>query len=289
LDIPVPSAGLTAVQRGGQVLLSWPAPTLTTEGVTVRPARLGPIKVYRVVREGLNAKVSSLEYETMAQETASIPAGRTEYADRVDPSWAGRTVVYALRMTNERGESAGLSNLSALPVLSPPAAPDLHARVTQAAVILDWTPQPGAAYRVYRDGQLLATVTDGDYQDREFEFDREYRYLVRGLAREGQLTAESADSNLVTVKPEDTFPPEPPQGLRAVQVQVDGVVELSWTPNREADLAGYVVYRGAVRLNQDLLLSPTFRDPAPGPAPRYRVAAVDRKGNQSRPSEEVTP
>jgi fibronectin type 3 domain-containing protein len=66
-------------------------------------------------------------------------------------------------------------------------------------------------------------------------------------------------------------------------------VELSWAINPETDIAGYNVYRSeqegipGLRLNQELLLTPAFRDmnAMSGRRYSYTVTAVDRSGNES--------
>jgi fibronectin type 3 domain-containing protein len=69
-----------------------------------------------------------------------------------------------------------------------------------------------------------------------------------------------------------------------------GVVELVWTANTEADLAGYNVYRlenqTAGRVNKELVHTPIFRDTSapPGMTLTYYVTAVDLSGNESKPS-----
>jgi len=76
-------------------------------------------------------------------------------------------------------------------------------------------------------------------------------------------------------------------------VAVPGAAEIVWSVNSESDLAGYNVYRdGApvVKLNRELLQIPVFRDngTTAGARHSYRVTAVDRNGNESAPSEQVT-
>ena len=80
----------------------------------------------------------------------------------------------------------------------------------------------------------------------------------------------------------------PPQGLSSIYSA--GAVELVWTANTEADLAGYNVYRlenqTAQRVNKELLRTPIFRDAtaAPGKTLTYYVTAVDLAGNESKAS-----
>jgi fibronectin type 3 domain-containing protein len=77
--------------------------------------------------------------------------------------------------------------------------------------------------------------------------------------------------------------------------QASAYVELSWAINPEADLAGYLVYRGDAedapgeRVSMETLPSPTFRDISVLPGRRYfyRVSAVDRAGNESPRSSAV--
>jgi fibronectin type 3 domain-containing protein len=101
----------------------------------------------------------------------------------------------------------------------------------------------------------------------------------------------------------DTFPPHAPSGLEAVPGGVtaaDRSIDLSWTPDTDADLAGYFVYRQevdekgvvastATRLNLTPVAGPAYRDQTAMAGHRYayRVTAVDTAGNESAPSAEV--
>ncbi len=138
--------------------------------------------------------------------------------------------------------------------------------------------------------------------DTQASFGQSYRYRAQGEVTRsvnGQpLTVYGPWSDPVTVDVRDVFPPAVPVGLISAPDTGAGAIDLSWTPNADADLAGYVVYRrdlGAsgppVRISDPkaLLPTPSYRDTTPQPGKRYAysVTAVDRAGNESRPSAEV--
>jgi fibronectin type 3 domain-containing protein len=87
------------------------------------------------------------------------------------------------------------------------------------------------------------------------------------------------------VAPVDTVAPVPVAQLEATTVTT-GSVELVWTANTEADLAGYRVYRGIGNGDVSLVsveTAATYRDGTvtTGNAYRYQVAAFDTAGNES--------
>ena len=96
---------------------------------------------------------------------------------------------------------------------------------------------------------------------------------------------------MAQITPRDVYPPPVPAGLSAVYTGQS--VELIWTADVEADLAGYNVYRREEggpfqKINKEPLITPIFRDSS-AQAERsyfYRVTAVDLTGNESAPSEE---
>jgi hypothetical protein len=84
----------------------------------------------------------------------------------------------------------------------------------------------------------------------------------------------------------DTAAPGKPTGL---SLRVEGnTAILSWNANVEADLAGYNIYSNGVKLNAAPQKGTVYRDDgiASGVEYRYYVAAVDKAGNESDPSEE---
>jgi len=184
-----------------------------------------------------------------AQEARTASAGKAAgfriYRAEVDPAAA----------------EAGVSNPSQAKLLAPPA--------------------------------LLAETTGTEYRDASFQFGHTYFYEVREAMQFGSETVESADPAPTVLMAKDIFPPATPQGVEAVGVATTNAgpasIELTWTINAETDLAGYNVYRSeqaettGQKLNNELLLAPTFRDMSvePGKAYFYRVGAIDQSGNES--------
>jgi fibronectin type 3 domain-containing protein len=146
---------------------------------------------------------------------------------------------------------------------------------------------------------LLGAAQTNSYRDAAFDFGKTYLYSVRTAIPVDGTSVESSDSVPAVVTPRDIFPPAVPQGLVAAVIVGSPTnapeVELSWSINVEADLAGYRVYRSEQQdtpgqlVTTDLLLSPVYRDTSvqPGHTYWYSVTAVDRSGNESAPSARV--
>ena len=110
-----------------------------------------------------------------------------------------------------------------------------------------------------------------------------------------------APSQPVAVEVRDTFPPAVPRDLVAVADVEGHAIDLSWTPDTEPDLSGYVVYRRTVGGQGETgtperispagspVPLPTFHDTGAVPGLRYAysVAAADARGNVSERSAEA--
>ena len=114
---------------------------------------------------------------------------------------------------------------------------------------------------------------------------------------DGKQTLELAGavSAPVHVDVIDIFPPAVPQELAAVFVPEEKTIDLSWQPDTDADLAGYIVYRAEdggewkrVSGTQPLV-GPAYRDAAveAGHSYRYAVSAIDLTGHESKRSAET--
>src|SRR5208337_3270198 len=107
------------------------------------------------------------------------------------------------------------------------------------------------------------------------------------------VEVEGDDSGLVHLTVHDIFPPAVPSGLQAVfsSVGQKPFIDLTWAPDTESDLAGYIVYRRSgdsafVAVSSAPLKAPAWRDNdvQPGRKYYYTVSAIDVRGNQSAQS-----
>lgn len=330
LELPKPVDDLHALRKGDKVYLSWTRPTLTTDRRAIH--HLGRTHICRSL--GAFPKVCTVVAEIPSPPTtrpAVLPAQKAtpspaveHYADNLTTSAFADpfgNITYAVDVLNDRGHSAGLSNLvqvPAAPTLPPPA--NLAAQVRAAGVVLSWTPTPRNQmvagfhylYRIYsreKDaksdavrGEIALETAPSDFVDRSVDWEKQYSYhvtVVTVIPREGQAEAqiEGQDTPEVTAFTHDVFPPSVPTGLQAVfaRENQESFIDLGWNPGTESDLAGYNVYRrqadGAVgKITSGPLKVPAFRDQnvSPGKTYFYSVSAVDVRGNESARSAEAS-
>lgn len=325
LRLPRPVEDLDATRKGDHVLLSWTPPTKTTDGENIK--RAGPTLVCRSVASPSECThpVATLKDVQVEHWTKGTMVTRYDYTDTLpkelelqDPTGFA---TYTLEDQNPQGRSAGLSNevkVSLAPTL--PAPLNVRSKVTPDGVELTWTGVPGVPtknpaltyfYGVFRqiEGEKAAEMIAGEvpvgtteFLDRNIEWQKTYVYRIAGITKVQAASGETVevegdDSASLTVFANDIFPPAVPTGLQAVYSGVGQkpFIDLTWAPNMEADLAGYNVYRREagsawVKINQQLVKSPSFRDSSvePGHEYFYAVSAVDLRGNESGRSEEAS-
>jgi hypothetical protein len=236
---------------------------------------------------------------------------------------AGTERVYLVRTRAARNRASAESNRVAVRVYPAPATiSNVTARVAGQSVTLTWARAENASYRVYRAeiapesmaasadaanavlrmplvqvAQMGAPADGGagspQYHDENVELGHAYLYIVRAVAQFGADTVESADSAPAAITVTEAVPPAAPQDVEAVVVPAAGTapgyVSLSWAISPEAGVAGYAVYRSeqegvrGVRLNQEPVGSPTYRDESVAAGRRYfySITSVDAGGQES--------
>ena len=239
------------------------------------------------------------------------------------------TATYTVEVVNQRGHSAGLSNQVRIPLVAtaPPPA-EFRATLDAQGPLLQWdvvtvpAPSPDISYRlrIYRrattgaqgkkdfvlNSELPYQFGRGEARDRNFEWEQEYDYKIASvtvLAVPGRtaVEVEGDDSAEVHLMVHDVFPPAVPSGLQAVfsSVGQKPFIDLTWAPNTESDLAGYIVYRRSAASTFAVVSTAPVKAPAwrdndvqPGQTYYYTVSAIDVRGNQSAqsaPAEETVP
>jgi hypothetical protein len=331
--IPAAITDLTAHQQGNGVQLVFTLPGRTTAGERLAEPPATEIFRGTLKPDGKPDNRSfSLVYTIPGALADTYAAqGKIQFTDpiaaedlRTHPEMQ---LVYRVRTRASKKKDSADSNTVAVKLY--PVADKIRAvsaNVMQTAIELSWpSPKAGAsssdaisAYHIYRgeldpdapiptNGDLsqakwktppllLAPAQSNSYSDTFFEFGKTYVYLVRSVTIAGGSPIESDDSAPAIVTPRDTFPPATPQNVVAAVLPGDNdrrIVDLSWSINVEADLAGYRVYRSerpgerGQLLQTELLPSPAYRDSAVQAGHRYwfTVTAVDRAGNESGSSD----
>lgn len=270
------TTGLTAVQRGSSVVLTWPAPSLAA-GESSR-GYIARVAVYRLVeRRDTEPALDADDYEDLAQlvgvldraalETQASATATLQFIDVIDlgsrDDLANIRLRYAVRYVNRRGHEAMFSNTVAIEPAPGVAVAPVNLRPMpqeQDAITLEWEapgsnvdggrPASVVGYNVYRRiaGRPAAReplnsepLSEPKFVDRRFRYQASYIYTVRALSPGLSGFIESADSEQVQVTPEDTFAPAAPEPVSIASA--NGVISLFWPASTERDVVGYNVYR----------------------------------------------
>jgi hypothetical protein len=329
LNLPEPAVDLAASRAGNQVALTWTMPKKNTDKLLLK----GNITVSVCRKEGAGACETagaelSLAPGAEGAFTDALPAQLAAGAPRP------LSYFVELKNRNGRSAGLSNAAV-VLAGVAPTPVTGLSAEVRKQGVALRWTSadeSSPAAVRLHRklltppaakphEGLLVPQpepveqnllvdrcAPDGRKGgcralDTNIRFGQSYEYRAQRVARvtlEGRaLELASEFSAPVRVEALDIFPPETPTGLAAVATTGENgaapAIDLSWQPVRDADLAGYAVYRREGEATwqrispSDPLTPPAFHDTQvqPGHTYRYAVSAVDQGGHESARSAEA--
>jgi hypothetical protein len=329
LRLPVAVDNLSAIRKGNRVVLTWSPSTETTDHQPIHwPTTT---RICRVLNQFPINACGEVVKEIPATELVSVvPAARrplVSFEDVLPPTLIDprNQATYAVEIVNRHGRSAGLSNQMRISLVpSPPPPAGFRASLDAQGPLLEWSVQsapvhaPGISYRlrIYRrargkkefalSSEQLYRPGEGQARDSNFEWEQEYDYKIASLTvvavpERPVAEVEGDDSGLVHLIVHDVFPPAVPSGLQAVfsSVGQKPFIDLTWAPNTESDLAGYIVYRRTaaspfVAVSGAPLKAPAWRDNdiQTGQTYYYTVSAIDLRGNQSvqsLPAEESVP
>jgi hypothetical protein len=322
LNLPVPVPNLSAVRTGDSVHLAWTMPTRTTDRVALRHPLTA--QICRAIESGLCANLTSL---TLAPGVAGT------YTDALPPDLVhspDRLLRYEVAVRNHAGKSAGPSNPAYSAAGTTPAElTGLAGQMGREGVVLSWKPVADAgrtvAFRIERlqltapapeevrrsplassappaTQTLVVHPRDGDPGhaiDTSVLLNQRYRYVMERVVMldlSGKsVEVKGAPSEAIEVSTKDIFAPAVPQGLVAVADTAAGAIDLSWSPDTDADLAAYHVYRRDLQEGSpaqriaSVNVETSFRDTEVKPEHTYAysVSAIDQSDNESKPSPEV--
>ncbi len=314
-ESPRPEAvrNVKAVTRDAEAFLSWPLPARNIEGKNLDPSAIKQMRIYRAEfgRDRKRARYKQYAEIDMASPAPAAVRNSMVYWSDSNLKY-DQTYGYRIRAVSERGGVSMPSEEVLVRPFMPLAVPQgLVALGLDSSVMLTWQPvqkrldgSPAGsvvAYNVYRGAEKgvydeaplnSAPLSTTSYKDTGVANGRTYYYVIRSVDTLSPPWNESTDSAESSATPQDLTPPDRPTGLTVV-AGADRVF-LTWNENRENDLAGYSVYRSAKndkgfeRLTEKLLARTTFSDESvkSGITYYYIVTAVDKSGNESRPSEE---
>jgi hypothetical protein len=239
-------------------------------------------------------------------------AAESQYIYKINgENIVAKILTFAVRVKDGKKYSDYSKLVSIIPQILPLPPQNVSLKLFEDRVEIQWeppkqnidrsTPPKVGGYNIYRaEGKEPAKmlnsilIKEAKFDDREFLFEKQYKYFVRASATETSPYFESEDSEAKEILPKDTFPPAAPSNLMIISG--DTYISLSWEANREKDFAGYKVWRKGegeadfVLLIPDLVAETSFKDSAVEKNKRYyyAITAVDRNGNESQKSASVS-
>jgi hypothetical protein len=315
---------LSGYQRGNQIVLSWKMPARNADRSSV--LNIDRIDIYRLAEPASSSlTLSEEEFASKSTLIATLAIKATDFGlktlifpDTLEFAGQAARLRYSMRFANASGQKASFSNFLLIePTAKVAGGPtSLSAEYNQDAITLNWqaptgnidgsTPANVLGYNVYRStsekepGKLLnkSPITATSLKDEFFDFGKEYFYFVRGVSLGPSASPiESQESNILKLKPVDTFAPSPPSAITLAAGQ--NVISLFFAVNPEKDVAGYRIYRSTdpalpekdwTLLTPALLTTNTFQDTKveSGKTYYYYLTAADKTGNVSQPSDVVS-
>lgn len=322
LNLPDAVGDLSAVRAGGQVTLTWTMPKRNTDRTMIK----GDVPVHICRREGDEAVCNPA-----GQDQMSAPGAAGTFTDTLPVAQATgspRPISYFVELRNRKGRSAGLSNAAVVLAGAAPAQiRELRAEGRKQGVVLSWSVD-GENNAVRLERKLLAAAQKPEHGpiapvpepekqnllvepggerghaiDKTARFGDRYQYRAQRVARveaNGRtLELDGAFSAPVDIEVKDLFPPAVPTGLVAVATAGENgpgaAIDLSWQPDTDTDVTGYIVYRREEggdwqRVSVETpIVEPAFHDVQvkAGHTYQYAVSAVDKGGHESTRSAET--
>lgn len=176
--------------------------------------------------------------------------------------------------------------VNAIDTTAPTTPKNFVARSTDTKVLLTWTESYDgsgvAGYNVYRNNELIKTVTETFYEDIDIAEGETYEYVVRAFDAFGNIS--DASNSVVN----DTELPTTPKDFVVASKSLTSIT-LTWTESEDnVAVKGYEIYRDGKLLKTDIT-NTSYVDTGlnPGTLYVYTIKAYDTGYNYSLQSIEL--
>jgi hypothetical protein len=310
---------INGTQVGNQIRVQWQMPARNASDNST--LNIDRVDIYRLA-EQIDAPLGLTEEEFASRSTliATVPIKESDFdlkektfIDKLQFAGQAARLRYAIRFVNKAGQKAAFSNFLIIEPSSRIASnpTSLTASVSQEQISLNWqapaTNVDGSqtvnilGYNLYRSSsdELTKRLNDSplkktEFTDTFFAFEKTYLYFVRtvSIGKNGEQV-ESLSSEIVEIKPIDTFAPSAPDSITIAAAPNN--ISIFFAVNPEKDVVGYKVFRTIAPdrpkedwtlLTKELLKTNTFQDTKieSGIKYFYYLKAYDIYGNESQPS-----
>ena len=139
-------------------------------------------------------------------------------------------------------------------------------------------------YKVYRNGNQVATVSTTAYPDTNLSPSTSYAYTIAAYDAAGNTSGQSASASATTPAsppPSDTTAPSVPGSVSAVAA-TSSQINVSWAASTDnVGVQGYKVYRNGNQVATASTTAYSDTNLSPSTSYTYKIAAYDAAGNTS--------
>ncbi|MGX7024656.1 lytic polysaccharide monooxygenase [Vagococcus hydrophili] len=159
---------------------------------------------------------------------------------------------------------------------------------TKKSTMLTWDSQVSAkSFNVYRDNQLISTVSSNQFEDKNLEAGKEYTYEVEAISTSGSKSPKSEKLKITTIAEDIKEKPTAPQNLHSMGVDKN-TASLMWRASTHTEgIKEYEVYRDGKLIKTTGQLSYQDSGLKADTSYKYTVRAISNDGIQSELSNEL--
>ena len=244
-----------------------------------------------------NAAADNIEvtgYQVFRDGQQIVTTTARNYTDRaLSPSTTYSYAVSAYdaagNVSTQTGAISATTLTDQVPDIQTPTTPTVFtaAPASSSQITLSWSASTDnigvAGYRVFRDGQQIATTATTSYADSNLPPSTAYSYTVSAYDAAGNISTQTGAISATTLTDQvpDIQAPTTPTVFTAAPAS-SSQITLSWSASTDnIGVAGYRVFRDGQQISTTATTSYADSALSPSTAYSYTVSAYDAAGNVS--------